>query len=89
MVLERFNAIVFVGDDITRSIYLAFNILLREDLEFGGLQGWNMNERDRASCRCDDQFLDECLVYGIKSNEEVKKSVQGDHVGSPYFCERK
>lgn len=89
MVLERFNAIVFVGDDIARSIYLAFNILLREDFALGGVQGWSMNEQDRASCRCDNQFLGDCLAYGIKSSEEVKENEWVAEAESLYYCERK
>jgi hypothetical protein len=31
MILERFNAIVFVGDSVTEAIYAAFEVLLDED----------------------------------------------------------
>lgn len=85
MVLERFNAIVFLGDDIARTIYLGLNILLREDLAFGGIQGWSMNEQDRAACRCDDQFTEDCVAYGIGSSEEVKRNAEK---ASSYYCER-
>lgn len=89
MVLERFNAIVFVGDDISRILYLAFNMLLREDLALGGLQDWSMSEQDRESCKCDNQFLDDCLAYGVKSSEDIKKDGESDRKVSPYFCSRK
>ena len=89
MVLERFSAVIFVGDDIARSIYLAFNILLREDLAFGGLQEWSMSEQDRESCKCDNQFLDDCLAYGIKSREDIKGDGWHERIGSPYCCDRK
>jgi hypothetical protein len=38
MILERFNAIIFLGGDIAQTIYTAFNILLRKDLAVGGLR---------------------------------------------------
>lgn len=31
MIVERFNAIVFVGDGVAKDIYAAFNLLLQED----------------------------------------------------------
>jgi hypothetical protein len=87
MVLERFNAIVFVGDDISRSIYLALNILLREDLTFGGLH-LNMDDEAWMSCKCDNQFIDDCDIRGIQSSEEVKNFVEEERIGSPYYCSR-
>jgi len=85
MILERFNAITFIGDNTAQSIYTAFNIILREDIALGGLQQWLMNEQDRNACKCDNQFLNgDCLGYALKSIEEVKKNTRE----SPYFCER-
>lgn len=88
MILERFNAIVFVGDDIAQSIYAAFNILLREDLALGSLQQWLMTDEERLKCKCDNQFLNnECRGYAIKNIDEVKKNEAGDRKGNPYFCQ--
>lgn len=89
MILERFNTIVFVGDEIAQSIYTAFNILLREDLALGGLQQWIMIDQDRKNCKCDNQFLNvDCFGYAIKNRDEVKKNeIDGDRKGSPYFCD--
>jgi hypothetical protein len=90
MILERFNAIVFVGDDVAQSIYAAFNILLREDLALGSLQQWLMTDDERIKCKCDNQFLNnECQGYAIKSIDEVKKNDAGERKGNPYFCESK
>lgn len=87
MILERFNAITFVGEDLAQSVYAAFNILLRENLALGGLQQWIMSDEDKAKCRCDNQFLDiECQRFVIKSSEDAKKNDGGDRKGSPYFC---
>ncbi|KAI9055843.1 hypothetical protein LZ554_000782 [Drepanopeziza brunnea f. sp. 'monogermtubi'] len=89
MILERFNVIVFAGDDVAQSLYAAFNILLREDLSLGGLQEWIMSDEDRAKCRCDNQFLkNDCHKFSVKSIEEVKKNEDGERRGSPYFCKR-
>ncbi|TVY90059.1 hypothetical protein LAWI1_G003106 [Lachnellula willkommii] len=85
MILERFNALVFIGDSTAQTIYTALNIILREDLAIGGLQQWMMNDQDRAACKCDNQFVNgDCLGYAIKGIEEVKKNRKE----SPYFCER-
>jgi hypothetical protein len=89
MILERFNTIVFVGDELVHSVYTAFNILLREDLALGGLQQWIMSDQDRVICKCDNQFLNQdCAGYAIKNRDEVKKNI-GDQKGSSYFCTRK
>ncbi|KAH7351067.1 hypothetical protein BKA65DRAFT_395770 [Rhexocercosporidium sp. MPI-PUGE-AT-0058] len=88
MIIGRFNAITFVGDDIAQSIYAAFNILLREDLALGGLQQWIMSDEDKAKCRCHNQFLySECQRFAIKSSDDVKKNEGRDRKGSPYFCD--
>ena len=86
MILERFNAITFIGDELAQSVYAAFNVLLREDLSLGGLQQWIMSDQDRKNCKCDGQFLNpECTGYGVKNRDEVKKN-DGDQKGSSYFC---
>ena len=88
MILERFSAVVFIGDNLASSIYTAFNILLREDLALGGLQQWRMTEQERIECKCDNQFANSnCLGYAITSSEEFKKNTNGN--SSPYYCERK
>lgn len=89
MILERFNAIILVGDDIAQSIYVAFNILLREDFALGGLQQWIMSDEDREKCKCDNQFLSlDCVKFAIKSFDEVRKNEGGDRKDTQYFCER-
>lgn len=87
--MERFSALVFVGDDISRAIYIAFNMLLREDLAFGGLQN-DWNDADREDCKCDNQFMDKCSGIGVKSSSEEIKSVERQgHAASSYYCERR
>ncbi|PMD66107.1 uncharacterized protein K444DRAFT_640065 [Hyaloscypha bicolor E] len=88
MILERFNAISFIGDDVVQSVYAAFNVLLREDLALGGVQQWIMSDQDRMSCKCGEQFLNpECTRYAVKNQDEVKKN-EGSGKGGLYFCAR-
>lgn len=89
MILERFNTIVFVGDDIAQSIYAAFNILLREDLALGSLKYWAMTDEGWTRCKCDNQFVNsECQGYAINSRDDLKKNEAGKRKGSPYICEK-
>ncbi|OWP01081.1 hypothetical protein B2J93_4813 [Marssonina coronariae] len=89
MILDRFSAVVFVGDDVAQSVYSAFNILLREDLILGGNQEWRMGNEDQAKCKCDNQFLDtDCVKFAVQSTEDVMKNGGGGRKGSPYLCER-
>ena len=55
MILERFDGIVFIGDDMLKHIYAAFNMLLRENVALGGLRQWELAEEEKESCRCDAQ----------------------------------
>jgi hypothetical protein len=90
MILERFNAILFIGDDVAQSIYAAFNILLRENLAYGSLQTWNMDAQEMKQCECDAQFLDKyppsCLEYAVTSSEQVKENGESERItSSPYY----
>ncbi len=90
MILERFNTIAFIGDETARSIYAAFNILLREDLSLGSLAQWKMSDQERLDCKCEHQFLNRnCLNHAIQSMDDVKRNGAGDRNMSPYFCQRK
>ncbi|RDW62779.1 hypothetical protein BP5796_11081 [Coleophoma crateriformis] len=89
MILERFNTLTFLGDAIAGDVYTALNILLREDLAFGGLQQWSMSERDLDDCACEKQFLNEdCAAYRVRSSSEVTSIREGEGNVNPYFCER-
>lgn len=89
MILERFDAIVFVGDVRLQHIYAAFNMLIRENIALGSLKQWEMKENERAGCRCDNQLIKtECANYLVMDNQAVR-----DHDGdsghrSPYHCDR-
>ncbi|MCJ1362936.1 hypothetical protein MMC16_002042 [Acarospora aff. strigata] len=89
MILDRFDGIVFIGDDVVKHLYSAFNILLRENVAQGGLKRWEMSESERNSCRCDNQFIKpECAKYAVTSSEEVDKNDGSSGHRSPYLCNR-
>jgi len=89
MILERFGAIIFLGDDMTKHMYAAFNMLLRENIALGGLQQWDMKESERETCRCDNQITrPECAKYTVTDSEDVRKNDVGSGHPNPYFCNR-
>lgn len=86
MILERHNAIVFVGDETAQSIYMALNTLLSEDLALGALQTWRLGETGKVECRCENQFSTEgCLSYAVRNSEDTKRN--GGKTNA-YFCGR-
>ncbi|EON67751.1 hypothetical protein W97_07005 [Coniosporium apollinis CBS 100218] len=89
MILDRFDGVVFVGDDMLHHIYAAFNILLREDLALGGLEHWRMSGDELKVCRCDNQFTRAaCKGFMVGSSEGVQKHNTDGGRGSPYACNR-
>ena len=50
MILERFDAIFFIGDDLVKSVYAGFNMLLRENMAMGSLRQWEVNDDDQELC---------------------------------------
>ena len=89
MILERFDAIVFIGDDMVKHVYAAFNMLLRANIALGGLKQWDMKESERETCRCDNQITrPECVKYTVTDSEDVRKNDIGSGHPNPYFCNR-
>lgn len=89
MILERFDAIVFIGDDMIKHTYAAFNMLLRANIALGGLKQWDMKDNERESCRCDNQITrQECVKYTVTDSEDVRKNDIGSGHPNPYFCNR-
>ena len=124
MILERFDTIVFIGDDMLKnstwlfnshcalsscrvatqdpmfsnsylsggtdqlSVYAAFNMLLRENVDMGGLKQWEMDEAERDGCRCDNQIIKpECSQHVVTESSEVTaKDGESSHK-SPYSCD--
>lgn len=90
MILERFDAIVFIGDDTLKHVYAAFNMLLRENIAMGGLKQRDLSESDRNSCRCDNQFTKpECSRHFVTESQIVTDNDGGGGHKSPYYCDRK
>lgn len=89
MILERFDGIVFIGDDMLQSVYAAFNMLLRENIAIGSLKQWEMKEEERAACRCDNQMIKaECSKFAVMDNQQVRENDEGSGHKSPYYCDR-
>lgn len=90
MILERFDAIVFIGDDSLKQIYAAFNMFLRENVAVGSLKQWELNESQRDACSCDNQLSkSECSSHMIKESQTVREKDDGDGHRSPFYCDRK
>ncbi|MCJ1403410.1 hypothetical protein MMC11_006633 [Xylographa trunciseda] len=89
MILDRFDAVVFIGDSMLQNVYSAFNMLLRENVALGGLKQWNLKDNERSSCYCDNQFMrPECSGQSITSSAEVRENEGGSGHRSPYYCDR-
>ncbi|KAH7037237.1 uncharacterized protein B0I36DRAFT_345385 [Microdochium trichocladiopsis] len=50
-ILDRFSQVVLVGDSMLRHVIGAINILIREDLGYGGVTDWNFNSVERYDIR--------------------------------------
>jgi len=90
MILERFDAVVFIGDDTLKHIYAAFNMLLREDLALGGLDQRDLVESDRNACRCENQFMrPECSSHIVMESQASSDTKENVEHGRSYHCDRK
>lgn len=90
MILDRFDSVIFLGDNTLRHIYSAFNMLLRENIALGGLKEWEMKESEREACRCDNQLSrPECLAYSILDSRAVRSNDASSGHSSPYLCDRR
>ena len=90
MILERFDAIVFIGDDSLRHVYAAFNMLIREDIATGGLDQHELTESDQTACRCDNQFMRlECSSRMATDSKTLSENIAKAGHKSPYYCNRK
>ncbi|KAK4941969.1 hypothetical protein LTR10_018150 [Elasticomyces elasticus] len=89
MILERFDAIVFIGDFSLQNIYNGFNILLRQDLASGTLKTWDMDKYTLQQCRCDNQFIvQSCAGHYVTTSEDVVRDANTAGRNSPYACSR-
>ncbi|KAI1352667.1 hypothetical protein F5Y01DRAFT_313613 [Xylaria sp. FL0043] len=72
-ILGQFSQVILVGDSMLRHVISALNIIIRENLGYGGVTDWNFDARERQ-CFCNDQFnVTDCSVQGIFKTEDVLK----------------
>ena len=77
MILERFDGVVFVGDDTLQNIYSGLNILLRKDLGLGAMKQWEMADEHLKACKCGNQFAKEsCAKYLVSASEQVSTNAR-------------
>lgn len=46
-ILGRYSQVILVGDSMLRHVIGALNILIREDLGYGGVTDWNFSEEEK------------------------------------------
>jgi hypothetical protein len=84
MILERFDSLIFIGDDTLQTIYNGLNILLRKDLALGALKFSDLTPEERITCRCENQFIkDTCSKHALTSSDQIPSNSQ-----NPSFCSR-
>ncbi|XXH02668.1 cell cycle RNA binding protein whi3 [Hypoxylon texense] len=73
-ILGRYSQVILVGDSMLRHVIGALNILIREDLGYGGVTDWNFSEEEKQKCFCNNQFdIRDCSIQGIFSTADVIK----------------
>lgn len=74
-ILQKFDGIIFAGDQSLANVYAGFNILLRRNLATGSLKDWEMNPQEIKNCSCNSQFTDaSCMSHRISSSNQVDNS---------------
>lgn len=87
MILERFDHVVFSGDESLSNVYAAFNMLLTEDIAHGSLKQWEMTREQLSSCSCDKQYLNRgCMDFLIHSSEDVYAQDANGRSRYPFAC---
>lgn len=46
-ILGRFDKVLMVGDSMIAHVVGAMNVLIREDLGYGAMNGWDLNETEK------------------------------------------
>ncbi|EAW14051.1 uncharacterized protein ACLA_070840 [Aspergillus clavatus NRRL 1] len=88
-ILQRFDGIVFIGDESLAGAYAGFNILLRENLPSGSLRDWEMSNEYITQCKCDSQLNNpSCWPKRIRSSEEVFSQSDKSTSRSSYACSK-
>lgn len=55
-ILGRFSQVILVGDSMLRHVIGALNIIVRENLGYGGVTDWNFDARERQGNRSQMEF---------------------------------
>ncbi|KAK5937809.1 hypothetical protein PMZ80_009938 [Knufia obscura] len=83
-ILSRFEKVVVVGDSMMRHVVGALNVLLREDLGYGAVTGWNFGEEEMEQCFCMHQMdVRACSVQGVYRTGDVLA-----HDPGSFACEK-
>ncbi|KAI1106045.1 hypothetical protein F4804DRAFT_82473 [Jackrogersella minutella] len=73
-ILGRYSQVILAGDSMLRHVIGALNVLVREDLGYGGVTDWNFDEDEKRKCFCNNQFdVHDCSIQGIFSTADVIK----------------
>ncbi|GAB1213386.1 hypothetical protein ATERTT37_002535 [Aspergillus terreus] len=75
-ILQKFDGVVFVGDESLADIYAGFNIILRQDLQTGSLRDWDMSPPQLEKCNCDAQFTKVSHDFITVTNSPAPKGTQ-------------
>ncbi|KAK5073791.1 hypothetical protein LTR64_007071 [Lithohypha guttulata] len=71
-IFSRFEKVIVVGDSLIRHVVGALNVLLRKDLGYGAVTGWNFGEEESQKCFCTHQMdVKACSVQGIYRTSDV------------------
>ncbi|KAI1779263.1 hypothetical protein F4818DRAFT_438048 [Hypoxylon cercidicola] len=71
-ILGRYSQVILVGDSMLRHVIGALNVLIREDLGYGGVTDWNFSEEEKRKCFCNKQFdVRDCSIQCIFSTADV------------------
>ncbi|KAF7587232.1 hypothetical protein BBP40_007519 [Aspergillus hancockii] len=86
-ILQKFGALVFIGDESLADIYAGFNILLRGDLAAGAMRESDMTNEQIERCRCDAQFTrTSCLPLRVASSNQIEKQNNRKITSGPNAC---
>ncbi|TGJ81150.1 hypothetical protein E0Z10_g7606 [Xylaria hypoxylon] len=62
-ILGRFSQVVLVGDSMLRHVIGALNIIVRENLGYGGVTDWNFDSRERQGTKASMESDSAMLTY--------------------------
>jgi hypothetical protein len=69
-VLNKYSAVIFLGDSLTRQMTMALRMLLSGDLRFGGYPIQSLSSDVHRYCACDGQFSEDILCRQTTQTED-------------------